>query len=95
MFAGRVNHSVSNRPIWLAEAANPCNHSVADHPAHCRVAAQPIGVVNILVAGQPTEYRLPQQSGQPMATIFAGARVGERIGTRLGQPDRIIQLAIG
>jgi hypothetical protein len=30
-----------------------------------------------------------------MATVLAGARVGKRIGTRLGQPDHIIQLAIG
>jgi hypothetical protein len=30
-----------------------------------------------------------------MATVLAGARVGKRIGTRLGQPDRIIQFAIG
>jgi hypothetical protein len=32
----------------------------ADHPAHRRVAAQPFGVVHVLVAGQPPEYRLPQ-----------------------------------
>ena len=31
----------------------------ANHPAHCRVAAQPVGVVHVLISGQPTEYRLP------------------------------------
>ena len=30
-----------------------------------------------------------------MTTVFSGVPIGERIGTRLGQPDRIIQLAIG
>ena len=30
-----------------------------------------------------------------MTAVLAGSCVGERIGTRLGQPDRIIQLAIG
>ena len=36
----------------------------ADHPAHRRIAAQPIGVVHILVTSQPAEYRLPQQPDQ-------------------------------
>ena len=30
-----------------------------------------------------------------MTTVFSGVPIGERIGTCLGQPDRIIQLAIG
>ena len=30
-----------------------------------------------------------------MTTVFFRVPIGERIGTRLGQPDRIIQLAIG
>jgi hypothetical protein len=32
----------------------------ADYPTHRRIAAQPHGVVHVLVAGQPPEYRLPQ-----------------------------------
>ena len=30
-----------------------------------------------------------------MTTVFSGVPIGERIGTRVGQPERIIQLAIG
>ncbi len=73
----------------------PGDRTVADHPAHCRVMAQPIGMVHVLVACKPSEYRLAQQAGQPMATILAGASVGERIGTRVGQVQGVIQLAIG
>ena len=72
-FLGRLGHLVSNRPIWLAEAADPV----------------------IARSSEPSEHRLTQQARQSVATVLAGARVGERIGARLGQPDRIIQLAIG
>jgi hypothetical protein len=64
-------------------------------PAHRRVAAQPLGVVHILIAGQPSEHRLAQQPGQPMATILAGARIRQRIGTRVSQAKRVLQLAVG
>jgi hypothetical protein len=33
---------------------------VADHPAHRRVVTQSLGVVHILIAGEPAKYRLPQ-----------------------------------
>ena len=31
----------------------------ADDPAHRRITPQPVGVVDILVSGKPTEYRTP------------------------------------
>jgi len=37
---------------------------------------------------------LAQQAGQPMAAVLAGTRVSEPIGPRVGQPQRVIQLAI-
>ena len=67
---------------------------VAHHPAHRRVAAQPLGVVHVLVAGQPPEHRLAQQAGQPVAAVLAGAHVRQRIGTRVGQTQRVTQLAV-
>jgi hypothetical protein len=58
------------QPFGL-EAAHPAGRGspihgrfAADHPAHRRIAAQPIGVVHILVTSQPAEYRLPQQPDQ-------------------------------
>src|SRR6516165_2350789 len=34
------------------------NRPITRHPAHRRVAAQSLGVVHVLIAGQPPEYRL-------------------------------------
>ena len=88
--------ATSSRAAHLAgRSGRPGDRPIADHPAQSRIATQPIGVVHVLVAGQPPKHRLTQQAGQPMATILAGARVGQRLGTRAGQAQRIIQLAAG
>ena len=82
-------------PTHLARrGGRPNNRPTADHPAHRRVAAQPLGVVHVLVARQPPEYRLAQQPGQPVPTVLAGARISQPIGTRVGQVERVIQFAV-
>jgi hypothetical protein len=63
-------------------------------PAYRRVAAQPLGVFHVLVAGQPPEHRLPQHAGEPMPTVLARARVRQCFGTSVGQVERVIQLAM-
>jgi hypothetical protein len=40
---------------------------------HRRIATQRLGVVHVLVTGQPPEYRLPQQSDQQVPPVPAGA----------------------
>jgi hypothetical protein len=44
----------------------------------------------VFVASKPSEHRLAQQAGQPMATILAGARIGELVTGRVGQAQRVI-----
>jgi hypothetical protein len=73
----------------------PCDRLIADHPAHRRITAQPVGVIHVLVAGQPSEHRLPQQARQSVATILACARISERVGSCVAQAENVIQLAIG
>ena len=51
----------------------------ADHPAHRRIAAQPLGIVHVLVAGKPAEYRLPQQADEQVTTVLAGAHIREHV----------------
>ena len=68
------------------------NRSVADDPPHCRITAQPFGVVHVLIAGEPSEHRLAQQSDERMPTILAGACIGKHITGHVGQADRIVQL---
>ena len=72
----------------------PGDRPVADHPAHRRIAAQPVGVVHVLVAGQPPEHRLAQQAPQNVTNVLAGARIGERIGRCVGQTHHVIQLTV-
>jgi hypothetical protein len=38
---------------------------------------------------------LTQQAGQAMASVLAGARIDESVGTHVGQTQRVVQLAIG
>jgi D-serine deaminase-like pyridoxal phosphate-dependent protein len=45
-------------------------------PAHRRIMAQTSGVVHILVPGEATKYRLSEQPGQCVPTIFTGVCVG-------------------
>ena len=50
-----------HQPLGLEAAhlagggSRPFDRPIADHPAYCRVAAQPVGVVHVLVAGKPSE----------------------------------------
>ena len=56
---------------------------------------EPPHVVHVLVAGEPSEHRLPQQSDECMPTIPAGACIREHVTSHVGQADRIVQLPIG
>jgi len=93
-FSGRASHSVLNP--HLAGRGGPTHRcSAADNPAHCWVAAQPLGVVHVLVAGEPPEYRLPQQPNQEMAAVLAGACFRQSLATAHGQSEHVVQLAVG
>ena len=75
--------------------SGPGNRFVADHPTHRRIVAQPLGVVHILVAGEPPEHRLPQQTDQEMLSVLAGARLRQSLATACGQSEHVVQFAIG
>ena len=49
----------------------------ADDPTHRRIMTQPLGVVDVLVSGQPPEHGLPQRLDTRMPAVLAGAGVGE------------------
>jgi hypothetical protein len=67
----------------------------ADDPTHRRIIAQPLSVVDILVAGEPPEHRLPQRTDQSVPAVLAGARVREPLASRLRKAERIVKFAIG
>ena len=94
-FASVASDSVSNRPIWLVEAAGRSMPSPADDGAHRGIAGEPLGVVEVLVAGQAAVDRLAQQAEQPVANVLSAPALGEgRCGHR-GQIEGIVQLAVG
>ena len=94
----------SGKVLWLGQpyrleaahlAGRPFDRPVADHPTHGRIAAQPLGIVHVLVAGKPAEYRLPEQADEQVTTVLAGAHIREHVTGRAGEAKRVVQLAIG
>jgi hypothetical protein len=45
-------------------------------------------------SGRPPEHRLTKQPRQPIPTVLAGARGRQPLATRVGQAQRVIQLAV-
>ena len=81
-------------PAHLAgRGRRPGNRPVADHPAHRRIAAQPLGVVYVLITSEPTEHRLPRRSATDDGASCQCAR--RQVDTQVGQAEGVIQLAIG
>jgi hypothetical protein len=55
---------------------------------------QPIGVVDILVAGQAAEHGLTQQPGQQVTGVLAAAAVRENTPGQIGQAEGVVEFAI-
>jgi hypothetical protein len=55
---------------------------------------EPLRVVDILVAGEPTEHRLAEQTAQLVARVLATAAVEELRDRHVGEPEGIIELAV-
>ena len=94
-FASLASHSVSKRPIWLVEAAGPVHTLAADDGAHHRIAGEPLGIVDVFVAGEPAVDRLAQQARQLVPDVPAAPPLAECRSAHRGQAKRVVQLAIG
>ena len=57
--------------------------------------AQPLGVVDVLVSGKPTEHRLPQHTDKSVPAVLAGAGVGEPLAGHRRKAERVVEFAIG
>jgi hypothetical protein len=54
-----------------------------------------LGVVHVLVAGEPTEHRLPKHSDQTSLAILAGAAVSQNFIRHTAQAERVVEFSIG
>ena len=93
--ASVANHSVSKRPIWLLDAARTIETLTADDRPHRRIAGEAQGIVDILVAGEPTQHRLAEKPAQLVARVLATAAVEELRDRHVGEPKGVVQLAVG
>jgi hypothetical protein len=55
---------------------------------------EPLGVVDIFVAGEPPKHRLAEQTAQLVARVLATAAVEELRDRHGGEPEGIIKLAV-
>jgi hypothetical protein len=92
--ASVANHSVSKRPIWLLEVAARSNPLTAKDRSHRRIVREPLGVIDIFVAGEPPKHRLAEQTAQLVACVLATAAVEELRDRHGGEPEGIIKLAV-
>jgi hypothetical protein len=66
-----------------------------DDSAHRRIDRETFGVVDVLVAGETAENRLPQQPGQDMSPVPPATQIRESRPRARRQTERLVQLAIG
>ena len=67
--------------------------ATADNLAHDRIAGESVGVVDILVSGQTTEHRLPEQPIELMDGVLACAGVAQCRSRQIRQPECVVKLA--
>ena len=91
-----VGQPLGLEPAHLAgRGRRPVEPLPADDGAHGRVAGEPLGVVDVLVAGEPAVDRLPQQAEQPVPDVLPAPALGEGRRGRRGQAEGVVQLAVG
>ena len=86
-FASLASHSVSKRSIWLVEAASP-------HGTHCRIAGEPLGIVDVFVAGQAAVDGLAQQAKQPVWSVLSAPILDKSQRSYRRQVEGIVQLPV-
>ena len=67
----------------------------ADDGAHHRIAGEPLGIVDVFVAGEPAADGLAQQPRQMVSDVPAAPPLAECQTAHRGQAKRVVQLAIG
>lgn len=67
---------------------------IADELPHHRITAEPVGIIDVLIACETREDRLSQEAGEKVPTVPAGARIGDQIRGHVGQAKGVIEFAV-
>ncbi len=62
--------------------------------AHDRIVREALGVIHVLVSGEPTEHRLAKKSHEEMSDVLAVPRLRQDHSAQLGQSKRVVQFPI-
>ena len=66
----------------------------ADKLAHYGIKPKAVGVVDVLVAGEPREERLAEHAREAMPAVLARARIGDEVCGEVGQAEGVIQFPV-
>ena len=87
---------LSLEPAHLAgRCAAALDSLAADDPPHRGIAPEPVGVVHILVSGEPSKDGLAKQTDDTVPTVLAGPAVSQDITRQYGQAQGIVEFAVG
>jgi hypothetical protein len=64
-----------------------------DRP-HRGITGEPLGVVDVLVAGEPAEHRLPKQAAQGVTRILTASAVEELSDCDIGELEGIVEFTV-
>ena len=82
-------------PAHLAgRGSAPLNGVAADDPAHRRVTAQSVSIVDIFVSGQSAIDRLSQEADQTVPAVLARPAIGKDFTRQRGQTKGVIEFPI-
>jgi hypothetical protein len=73
-------------PHLAARSGHTIETLTADDRPHGWVPGEPLRVVHVFVAGEPTEHRLAEQPTQLVAHVLAAAAIEELRDRNLGDP---------
>ena len=66
--------------------------SASNNPPHGRIMPEAVGVVDVLVAAEPPEGGLTEQTDHPVLPVLAGSRVHKTVSSYLGQSEGVVEL---
>jgi hypothetical protein len=96
----RLEVRFARQPLGLEPAhlagrgRGPVDALSADDGPHRRITGEPLGIVHVLVSGEPAIDRLPQQAEELMLNVLSATPLGEGRGGHRGQTERVVQFSV-